>query len=321
MLFADEPSALAFEWRRGVHSLAASLLLHAAFGVAVVGLAWPTPPRLSLQTPSRQFVLITGLPAPRFRPTAPHAPPRSALRVPKPVGPQQVTPGRLFVAPRAVVASTPALIPLLTPAPVLAVQLAPRFTPVPGMLRLGPAPVRTGEFTEIRPSPLKLLNGPSPAPVLAAFGSSERRSPDVAQPALAIASGSFGDAGASTRLSAARDPVIAASGFRDVSAAPATPPAKPTPIRNVTPVEIQFKPVPEYTDEGRRRHIEGEVLLEMLFTASGEARLLRLVRGLGYGLDESAEAAAKQVRFLPARRDGSPVDSQAIVRIQFQLAY
>jgi protein TonB len=80
--------------------------------------------------------------------------------------------------------------------------------------------------------------------------------------------------------------------------------------------------VPTYTRLARSRKIEGEVLLEVRFPASGEATVLRVVRGLGYGLDESAEAAAQQIQFWPARDDqGLPVDSTDIVHIVFALAY
>jgi hypothetical protein len=42
---------------------------------------------------------------------------------------------------------------------------------------------------------------------------------------------------------------------------------------------------------------------------------------LGHGLDESAIKAANQMRFKPAERNGSPVDSTAIVHVVFQMAY
>jgi len=42
---------------------------------------------------------------------------------------------------------------------------------------------------------------------------------------------------------------------------------------------------------------------------------------LGHGLDEAAVTAASQMRFKPAQRMGTPVDSTAIVHVVFQLAY
>ena len=49
------------------------------------------------------------------------------------------------------------------------------------------------------------------------------------------------------------------------------------------------------------KKIEGEVLLQVVFAASGEVRVERVVQGLGYGLDATAESAAHQIRFRPGR--------------------
>jgi len=87
-----------------------------------------------------------------------------------------------------------------------------------------------------------------------------------------------------------------------------------------TPVEITFKPNPVYTEEARNLKLEGEVLLEMSFGANGALQVNRVVKGLGHGLDEAAIAAANQMRFKPAQRDGQPVDSTAVVHVLFQLA-
>ena len=88
-----------------------------------------------------------------------------------------------------------------------------------------------------------------------------------------------------------------------------------------TPVEITYKPNPIYTDEARQLKLEGEVLLEVMFAANGQLQVHRVVRGMGHGLDEAATAAASKIRFKPALRNGSPVDSTAIVHVVFQLAY
>ena len=47
----------------------------------------------------------------------------------------------------------------------------------------------------------------------------------------------------------------------------------------VVPAEITFKPTPVYTEEARKLHIEGEVLLEVVFEASGKLRVQRVIRG------------------------------------------
>jgi TonB family protein len=116
--------------------------------------------------------------------------------------------------------------------------------------------------------------------------------------------------------------VVHQSGFGDVdvSAKPERP-KKRAEIEAATPVEILFKPKPDYSDKARTAKVEGEVLLRVLFSAMGDVRVLDIVRGLGYGLDENAVRAAQQIKFRPAQSDGQPVDSTATVHIVFQLAY
>jgi TonB family protein len=87
----------------------------------------------------------------------------------------------------------------------------------------------------------------------------------------------------------------------------------------VEPVEIVFKPRPDYTAEAIRRHIEGEVLLDVVFGATGSLHVNRVVKGLGYGLDDEALAVAQRIRFKPARKDGQPYDCAALVHIVFEL--
>jgi len=86
-------------------------------------------------------------------------------------------------------------------------------------------------------------------------------------------------------------------------------------------VEITFKPKPIYTDEARQLKLEGEVLLEVMFGSNGQLHVNKVVRGMGHGLDEAAMNAANKMRFKPALRNGTPVDSTAIVHVVFQLAY
>jgi len=66
--------------------------------------------------------------------------------------------------------------------------------------------------------------------------------------------------------------------------------------------------------------VEGDVQLEVLFSSAGQIQVLRLIRGLGYGLDESARQAASQIRFRPGTRNGTPVDVTGTVHIIFQIS-
>jgi TonB family protein len=154
----------------------------------------------------------------------------------------------------------------------------------------------------------------------------------------AVTTGGFGSAAASPRGAAtgavttggfntATAPRVATKGSGEVQTAGferATAPAQASVAAVTTPidrpVEIVFKPTPEYSDEARSARIEGTVSLELEFTAAGEVRVLRVVRGLGHGLDEAAERAALRIRFKPAQSDGRPVDSRATVHITFRLS-
>jgi TonB family protein len=90
----------------------------------------------------------------------------------------------------------------------------------------------------------------------------------------------------------------------------------------VEPVVILAKPRPMYSAEAIKLNLEGEVLLEVVFPASGgEVQVNRVVKGLGHGLDEAAMKAAQQIKYKPALSNGHPVDFPAVVHIVFQIAY
>jgi TonB family protein len=112
------------------------------------------------------------------------------------------------------------------------------------------------------------------------------------------------------------------SGAQGARATVATDGAKGAPATaGVTAgVDILSMPHPVYSTEGRSLRMEGDVVLEVVFLASGEVQVIRVLNGLGHGLDEAAIEAAKQIHFKPAKRDGRPFDFPARMRIEFRLA-
>ncbi len=136
-----------------------------------------------------------------------------------------------------------------------------------------------------------------------------------------VASTGFGS-GVATGSASTPQRTVHQAGFGDADvAAPPTVQSHPAEAAaKLTPAEILSKPVPIYTEEARAKHIEGEVLLEVVLEASGRLRVLKVVRGLGHGLDDAAVRAAEQIRFKPALKDGQPSDSTAVLHIVFQLA-
>jgi TonB family protein len=150
------------------------------------------------------------------------------------------------------------------------------------------------------------------------FGEATDALPSVPAAARGVASAGFAGPPAAAQPSPLQAQVRAA-GFDAQQAAPATA-LKPEPVRRIdTPVEVLFKPTPDYTDEARALRIEGEVVLDVQFTADGQVHVLRSVRGLGHGLDEAAMRAAERIRFKPALSGGRPADVRTTVHIVFRL--
>ena len=98
---------------------------------------------------------------------------------------------------------------------------------------------------------------------------------------------------------------VAAAGFADAQLlTQSASEAQPHPaVAAFDPVEILSKPNPVYTEEARRLHVQGEVLLRVVFAASGKLQILGVAEGLGHGLDQAAIQAAQQIEFKPARRN------------------
>lgn len=78
-------------------------------------------------------------------------------------------------------------------------------------------------------------------------------------------------------------------------------------------------PDPEYTDEARNAKTQGTCILWLIVDEQGNPRDIRVVHGLGFGLDAKAIAAVKQWRFQPAKKDGRPVNVQISVEVGFRL--
>ena len=91
------------------------------------------------------------------------------------------------------------------------------------------------------------------------------------------------------------------------------------PGSGVTPPGLLREVKPEYTEEARRRGIEGQVVLEIVVRSDGGVGNVRVLRGLGAGLDQRAAEAVRQWRFSPARRQGTPVDVMVEVEVEFRI--
>jgi TonB family protein len=86
----------------------------------------------------------------------------------------------------------------------------------------------------------------------------------------------------------------------------------------IRPVLI-YRVEPEYSEEARKAHYEGVVILEAIIRKNGIVDAINIVRKLGLGLDQNAIDAVKKWRFKPATKDGTPVDSSIRFEVSFNL--
>lgn len=203
------------------------------------------------------------------------------------------------------------------------VENARRIVESPEPVKPSPAaPTVAADVVELPPPVMPTVQKPPEAAVrVGAFEAVNAGRPRARETAAVMPAG-FGDASARGAVRALPAAAIAAGGF-DREIAPPPPivtTVAPSAAFGDSSIEILFKPKPRYTDEAETLGIQGTVVLEVEFTASNDVRVLRVVRTLGHGLDESAIRAAEQIRFKPARRQGVAIDSRVTVQIEFRLS-
>jgi TonB family protein len=86
-------------------------------------------------------------------------------------------------------------------------------------------------------------------------------------------------------------------------------------------LRLLAKPKANYTEEARKNGIEGVVRLRVTFSANGQVTSVSLVRGLPFGLTETAIAAARKIKFEPAEKNGVPISVSKIVEYNFNTYY
>jgi len=91
------------------------------------------------------------------------------------------------------------------------------------------------------------------------------------------------------------------------------------PGSGIEPPRLLREVHPRYTEEARRRTVEGEVVVEIVVRSDGRVGDVRILQRLGSGLDDRAVDAVRQWVFEPARRLGVPVDVLVEVAVEFKL--
>jgi TonB family protein len=227
----------------------------------------------------------------------------------------------------------PRRIRIPTPRPIA--QVLPKLE-----IRRPRLPLQEPETVRLSTPPMPLIAAPParvvvPAPALAiktgGFGDPAGvvPNPNANRPATIAAIGSFENApgaskgaggGSSTNGVAGGRGTIATGGFGGNGTAPNTAAAVKPAQERFTPPRVLSEPRPQYTEEAKQLKIQGEVTLQVRFGIEGKVEVLRVVTGLGHGLDEEATRVAERIQFKPAEKNGKPADNITYIHILFQLA-
>jgi TonB family protein len=288
--------------------------------VLVVPNTPPKPPKIKIETPK--------LPPPPVMPQVKLEEPKIVM--PK-LEPKPEKPIQMEAKLNAPTIKTPKPAVILAPQPkaALAAAAAPAQAP---QARPSTAPVHLGQTFGVTPNPNATrpatvaaignpyggMNGPAVAPrgVVGStgFGNGTRSGSNAGVVGKVASAGIPGAAVASN----ANMGKVGSVGIPGMTAAAVATPRTVGPPD--TSIEVLSKPQSQYTAEARQLRIQGDVVLRVTFTASGQIVIQGVVNGLGHGLDEEARRVAQQIRFRPATHLGQPVDLTTNIRITFQLA-
>jgi|GEM_PF-576307 periplasmic protein TonB len=87
----------------------------------------------------------------------------------------------------------------------------------------------------------------------------------------------------------------------------------------VSAPSVVYRVEPTYSEEARKAKYQGVVVLSAIVRRDGSIQILKVVRGLGLGLDENAISALKQWKFRPGMKNGVPVDVALNIEVNFSL--
>jgi TonB family protein len=98
----------------------------------------------------------------------------------------------------------------------------------------------------------------------------------------------------------------------------------------VSPPKLLFAVDPEYTDQGRRKRLQGRVILSLTVDTKGRPQDVRVLHSLSetvdrklqaaaVSMDESAVKAVNQYRYNPASFRGKPVSVETTVEVNYRI--
>jgi TonB family protein len=296
-------------------------------------IVFPTtpPPEIKVKVPPAPKIppppqpQVAKLEAPKIN--LPKAEPKPEMKVP-------------VVKEAMAVPNTPAAKPSIVLAPqpkaALAAAAAPALTP---QVHPSVEPVHLGDLNGVKPNP----NASKPATIAALgnpYGGMQGKSE---APRGVVGSTGFGNgtksgsnAGSMGKVASAGipggngtaqtggygggTPKVASAGIPGMTTGSNTPGATVPQEAKTTPPVLISHAQPEYTAEARQLKIQGDVVLRVTITTTGQMLVHNVIHGLGHGLDESAMRSAPTYKFQPATQNGKPVDYTTNIIIKFQTA-
>ena len=87
----------------------------------------------------------------------------------------------------------------------------------------------------------------------------------------------------------------------------------------VTTPTLLYQILPEYSEEARKAKYQGTVILDTIVRRDGSVEIVRIVRSVGFGLDDKAIEAVLQWKFRPGMRNGEAVDVALKIEVNFNL--
>lgn len=88
---------------------------------------------------------------------------------------------------------------------------------------------------------------------------------------------------------------------------------------SITPPRVVYSPQPEYSEQARKAKFQGSCTVGLIVEQDGHTSHIRMLKGIGMGLDENAIAAVQKWKFEPAMKDGNPVRVEIAVEVSFHL--
>jgi TonB family protein len=330
-------------------SLITSILINGA--IVVVALTWVTHHEIEIHKMERTEIVFPTTPPPPPKIKVKMPPPPKVPDPPKPqlvkIEPPKIQMPKIEPKPEVkipemkeavklpqVAAAKPQVVLAPQPKQAIANAAAPAITP---QAKPSTTPVHFGDLNGVTPNP----NANRPATVAAignpyggnqgkaeaprgvvgstGFGNGIKSGSSAGVQGKVASAGIPGGLGTATTGGAGSPGKVAAAGIPGLTSQ--TTPAETVKAEDkTTPPVLLSHAQAEYTAEAKQLKIQGEVVLRVTITTTGQMVVHNVIHGLGHGLDESAMHSAPSYHFQPATRNGQPVDYTTNIIIKFQTA-